>query len=172
MVSIKPGLSYMNHFPVSNKHDFRNTVDHHGVTEGQVSDCSMEGSVGSVWRIPDSTNFGIILQFRQHDDLPHLIHEVRQENLEFPTKTRKSWNLYFSFRQNGSPDLTYADFIIVQSVWGMTQGVFMPLSGFISRLIGARCAMLLGCFIFSSGAALTYFTLDMGLVSYMINILR
>jgi len=72
--------------------------------------------------------------------------------------------LYFSFRQNGSPDLTYADFIIVQSVWGMTQGVFMPLSGFISRLIGARCAMLLGCFIFSSGAALTYFTLDMGLV--------
>ena len=74
----------------------------------------------------------------------------------------------FSFRQNGSPDLTYADFIIVQSVWGMTQGVFMPLSGFISRLIGARCAMLLGCFIFSSGAALTYFTLDMGLVSYMI----
>ena len=86
----KPGLSYMNHFPVTNKHDFRNTVDHHGVTEGQVSDCSMEGSVGSVWRIPDSTNSGIILQFRQHDDLPHLIHEVSQENLEFPAKTRKS----------------------------------------------------------------------------------
>ena len=36
-------------------------------------------------------------------------------------------------RQNGSPDLTYADFIIVQSVWGMTQGIIMPLSGFIIR---------------------------------------
>ena len=36
-------------------------------------------------------------------------------------------------RINGSPDLTYADFIVVQSVWGMTQGVFMPLSGYVSR---------------------------------------
>jgi len=66
-------------------------------------------------------------------------------------------------RMNGSHDLTYADFIVVQSVWGMTQGVFMPLSGYISRLTGNRAAMLLGCMIFSSGAALTYWTLDMGL---------
>merc|ERR1719351_413922 len=65
-------------------------------------------------------------------------------------------------RMNGSHDLTYADFIVVQSVWGMTQGVFMPLSGYISRLTGNRIAMLLGCMIFSSGAALTYWTLDMG----------
>jgi hypothetical protein len=36
-------------------------------------------------------------------------------------------------RQNGSPDLTYADFIIVQSVWGMTQGIIMPISGFVIR---------------------------------------
>ena len=36
-------------------------------------------------------------------------------------------------RQHGSPDLTYADFIVVQSVWGMTQGLIMPLSGYISR---------------------------------------
>ena len=40
---------------------------------------------------------------------------------------------YRMFRKNGSPDLTYGDFIIVQSVWGMTQGISMPLSGFIIR---------------------------------------
>jgi len=66
-------------------------------------------------------------------------------------------------RQNGSPDLTYADFIIVQSVWGMTQGVIMPLSGFIIRCTGPRPAMFLGCTIFSAGTATTYFTLNMGL---------
>jgi len=67
-------------------------------------------------------------------------------------------------RQNGSPDLTYADFIIVQSVWGMTQGVFMPLSGYVSRYTGPRVAMLVGCTIFSCGAFLTHWTLNMGLV--------
>ena len=36
-------------------------------------------------------------------------------------------------RQHGSPDLTYGDFIVVQSVWGVTQGLVMPLSGHISR---------------------------------------
>jgi len=66
-------------------------------------------------------------------------------------------------RHHGSPDLTYGDFIIVQSVWGMTQGVTMPLSGFLIRWTGPRPAMFLGCAIFSLGTALTYFTLDMGL---------
>ena len=51
-------------------------------------------------------------------------------------------------RTHGSPDLTYADFIVVQSVWGMTQGIIMPLSGYISRVTGPRTAMLLGCAIF------------------------
>ena len=36
-------------------------------------------------------------------------------------------------RQHGSPSLTYGDFIVVQSVWGVTQGLVMPLSGYISR---------------------------------------
>jgi len=66
-------------------------------------------------------------------------------------------------RHHGSPDLTYGDFIIVQSVWGMTQGVTMPLSGFLVRWTGARPAMFTGCAIFSLGTALTYFTLEMGL---------
>ena len=66
-------------------------------------------------------------------------------------------------RLHGSPALTYADFIVVQSVWGVTQGIIMPLSGYISRLTGPRAAMLLGCAIFSAGAASTYWTLDCGL---------
>ena len=34
---------------------------------------------------------------------------------------------------HGSPDLTYGDFIIVQSVWGMTQGMAFPLSGLVIK---------------------------------------
>jgi len=64
-------------------------------------------------------------------------------------------------RHHGSPDLTYGDFIIVQSVWGMTQGVTMPLSGFLVRWTGPRPAMFAGCAIFSLGTGLTYFTLQM-----------
>ena len=43
----------------------------------------------------------------------------------------------------------------------MTQGVTMPLSGFLVRWTGARPAMFTGCAIFSLGTALTYFTLEM-----------
>jgi len=63
-------------------------------------------------------------------------------------------------RQNGSPDLTYEDFVVVQSAWGMTQGCVMPLSGFLIRLIGEKMSMVLGSIIFSGGCALTYFTID------------
>jgi len=66
-------------------------------------------------------------------------------------------------RHHGSPDLTYGDFIIVQSVWGMTQGFGMPLAGYLIHWIGARPAIATGCLIFSSGNALTYYTLNMGL---------
>lgn len=87
-----------------------------------------------------------------------------------------------SHRHHGSPDLTYGDFIIVQSVWvgifnnkkelsnksnlsqGMTQGVTMPLSGFLVRWTGPRPAMFAGCAIFSLGTGLTYFTLQMVIV--------
>ncbi len=63
------------------------------------------------------------------------------------------------FRAHGAENLTYGDFIIVQSVWGVTQGTIFPLSGFIIRLIGPRVAMFGGCVIFSLGTALTYFTI-------------
>ncbi|TRY78835.1 hypothetical protein TCAL_06757 [Tigriopus californicus] len=63
-------------------------------------------------------------------------------------------------RVHGSPNMTYGDFIVVQSVWGMTQGAIFPLSGFIIGIIGPRVAMFGGCFIFSLGSALTYWTLN------------
>ncbi len=90
----------------------------------------------------------------------------------------------FFRRFHGSPDLTYGDFIVVQSVWGMTQGMAFPLSGFIIKasklsirhergfyiertivqVIGPRLAMFGGCVVFSLGAALTYLTIDYGLM--------
>lgn len=67
------------------------------------------------------------------------------------------------FRANNSPNLTYTDFVVVQSVWGMTQGTIMPISGFLIRYIGPRLAMFMGCCIFSLGTALTYFTINTNL---------
>ena len=59
-----------------------------------------------------------------------------------------------------SPGMTYTDFMIVQSTWGMTQGVIMPFSGFIIGVIGEKCAMVSGATLFSAGCALTYITID------------
>ena len=51
-------------------------------------------------------------------------------------------------RMHGSPNITYEDFVVVQSTWGMTQGTVMPLSGFLIHLIGEKAAMTSGAFIF------------------------
>ena len=53
-----------------------------------------------------------------------------------------------------------SDFVVVQSTWGMTQGTVMPLSGFLIAAIGDKAAMVAGSIIFSSGCALTYFTIS------------
>lgn len=63
-------------------------------------------------------------------------------------------------RQNGSPHITYTDFVVVQSAWGMTQGVVMPLSGFLINAIGQKASMVSGSIIFSAGCALTYITIN------------
>ena len=139
-----------------------------GGNQGKNPDGAMARHPRSVWWISHPAHPWFLLQLRQHDDLPDILHEVIVLSLT---------NLYTSLdccRQHGSPDLTYADFIVVQSVWGMTQGLIMPLSGYISRcpppssdirqhtrvfmfsrLTGPRAAMLLGCLIFSLGAAVT-----------------
>ena len=69
---------------------------------------------------------------------------------------------------------------MVQSAWGMTQGVVMPLSGFLINAIGQKvtkdddfvttfmgeqvselqAAMVSGSIIFSAGCALTYITIN------------
>ena len=51
-------------------------------------------------------------------------------------------------RAHGSPNVTYEDFVVVQSTWGMTQGCVMPVSGFLIALIGEKAAMTSGAFIF------------------------
>ena len=58
-----------------------------------------------------------------------------------------------------APNITYTEFMIVQSTWGMTQGIVMPFSGFIIGLIGEKTSMLAGATIFSAGCALTYITI-------------
>ena len=62
-------------------------------------------------------------------------------------------------RQHGSPDITDTDFVVVQSTWGMTQGVVMPLSGFLINAIGQKASMVSGSILFSAGCALTYITI-------------
>jgi hypothetical protein len=51
-------------------------------------------------------------------------------------------------RMNGSPNVTYEDFVVVQSTWGMTQGTVMPMSGFIIYFMGEKLAMTSGAIIF------------------------
>ena len=51
-------------------------------------------------------------------------------------------------RAHGSPNITYEDFVVVQSTWGMTQGCVMPLSGFIIHLLGESISMSVGSFLF------------------------
>ena len=63
-------------------------------------------------------------------------------------------------RQHGSPDITDTDFVVVQSTWGMTQGVVMPLSGFLINAIGQKASMVSGSILFSAGCALTYITIN------------
>ena len=58
-----------------------------------------------------------------------------------------------------SPDVTNTEFVVVQSTWGMTQGVVMPLSGFLVNIIGQKASMVSGSILFSGGCALTYFTI-------------
>jgi len=63
-------------------------------------------------------------------------------------------------RQHGSPDITDTNFVVVQSIWGMTQGVVMPLSGFLINAIGQKASMVSGSILFSAGCALTYITIN------------
>ena len=100
-----------------------------------------------------------------------------------------------------SPDITYGDFVIVQSgilkeflitiivmkknciifqinfdnisipkfvVYGMSQGIILPLSGYVAQFIGLKNAIILGCVIFQIATFLTYFALQNSLVTVSI----
>merc|ERR1711872_844764 len=67
-------------------------------------------------------------------------------------------------RKHSDSTITYTDFVVVQSAWGMTQGCVMPLSGFLINLIGEETSMVLGSIIFSGGCALTYFTIPLNII--------
>merc|ERR1719500_631346 len=54
-------------------------------------------------------------------------------------------------RQHGSPDIIYDEFVVVQSTFGMTQGIVMPFSGFLITAIGQKVSMVAGSVIFSAG---------------------
>jgi len=57
-------------------------------------------------------------------------------------------------------DVKYSSFVLVQTVWGITQGLITPFSGFVAKVLGLKMSMYLGCFIFCVGTATSYFTLE------------
>ena len=61
-------------------------------------------------------------------------------------------------RWKADPSITYAHFVWVMSVTVMTQGLCTPVTGAVERRLGSRLTCLLGCLVFSSGVALTYYT--------------
>ncbi|XP_040574166.1 apicoplast pyruvate carrier 1 [Lepeophtheirus salmonis] len=63
-------------------------------------------------------------------------------------------------RQNGSPNITYSDFIVVQSTYGMTQGITMPVIGYITLKIGENVSILIGTIVFSLGCIVTHITIQ------------
>ena len=64
-------------------------------------------------------------------------------------------------RQNGhNPDMEYKDFIFLTAGKRMTQGVFTIFGGMISQRLGARLAILVGCFILIAGYSVTFFSLE------------
>ena len=52
-------------------------------------------------------------------------------------------------------------FCLLLTITNPLQGFGMPLAGYLIHWIGARPAIATGCLIFSSGNALTYYTLNM-----------
>lgn len=65
----------------------------------------------------------------------------------------------FMRKHSASPEVSYGDFIIVQSAWGITQGIVLPIGGALVGIIGEKCAVLLGSALFALGPFLSAFVL-------------
>ena len=53
-------------------------------------------------------------------------------------------------------------------VYGMSQGIILPLSGYVAQFIGLKNAIITGCIIFQIATFLTYLTLQYSLVTVAI----
>ena len=53
-------------------------------------------------------------------------------------------------------------------VYGMSQGIILPLSGYVAQFIGLKNAIITGCIIFQIATFLTYITLQHSLVTVAI----
>ena len=62
----------------------------------------------------------------------------------------------------------FADTLIFFAVYGMSQGIILPLSGYVAQFIGLKNAIIVGCIIFQIATYLTYFSLQHSLVTVSI----
>ena len=53
-------------------------------------------------------------------------------------------------------------------VYGMSQGIILPLSGYVAQFIGLKNAIIVGCIIFQIATYLTYYSLQHSLVTVSI----
>ena len=59
-------------------------------------------------------------------------------------------------------DLTYADFIVVHSAWGFTQGCVLPIGGALVAAVGTGAAVTVGSILFAAAPIITAFTIRLG----------
>ena len=68
--------------------------------------------------------------------------------------------------------MIYGDLTIIQLtyflVYGMSQGIILPLSGYVAQFIGLKNAIIVGCIIFQIATYLTYYSLQHSLVTVSI----
>ena len=62
-------------------------------------------------------------------------------------------------RHNTGSDLTYADFIVVHSAWGFTQGCVLPIGGALVGAVGNGAAVTGGSLLFAAAPIVTAFTI-------------
>ena len=65
-------------------------------------------------------------------------------------------------RHNMASDLTYADFIVVHSAWGFTQGCVLPIGGALVAAVGTGAAVTVGSILFAAAPIITAFTIRLG----------
>ena len=65
-------------------------------------------------------------------------------------------------RHHTASDLTYADFIVVHSACGFTQGCVLPIGGALVAAVGTGAAVTVGSILFAAAPIITAFTIRLG----------